>query len=128
VAGARSFAVVVTGAQTPEELETLFEDAFVMRDPGELSALYDEGAVLVEGEGGCEARGGEAIGRAAAALWGNGRTYVGGSRRVLQARDTALVVADAGVHVLRRAADGGWRVAISLLDLDGQPNTRRTHE
>jgi ketosteroid isomerase-like protein len=109
---------VVTGARTPEELETLVEDAFVMRDLDELSALYHEGAVLVPGAGEPEARGGEAIGRAVAALWGNGGTYVGGSRRVLQARDTALVVADAGVHVVRRAADGGWRVAISLLGLE----------
>jgi ketosteroid isomerase-like protein len=117
---------VVTGAHTPEELETLFEDAFVLRDPDDLSALYDEGAVLVAGADGPETRGGAAIGRAVAALWGDGRTYVAGSRRVLQARDTALLVADAGVHVLRRAGDGGWRVAISLLDLEG--STQRKEE
>jgi ketosteroid isomerase-like protein len=110
---------VVAAARTPEELETLFEDAFVMRDPEELSALYGEGAVLVASAGGPEARGDEAISQAVAALWGRGRTYVAGTRRVLQARDTALVVADAGVHVLRRAGDGGWRVAISLLDFEG---------
>ena len=113
---------MVTGAHSPEELETLFEDAFVMCDPEGLGALYEEGAVLVSGAGGPEARGGEAIGQAVAALWGDGRAYVGGSRHVLQARDTALVVADAGVHVLRRAADGGWRVAISLLDLEESTN------
>jgi ketosteroid isomerase-like protein len=113
---------VVAGARSPEELETLFEDAFVMRDPDELSALYDDGAVLVAGPGGSEARGGEAIGHAVEALWDTDRTYVAGPRRVLQARDTALLVADAGVHVLRRTADGAWRVAISLLDLDSSIN------
>jgi ketosteroid isomerase-like protein len=116
--GAPSLPGVVAGARTPEELETLVEDAFLMRDLDEVSALFHEGAVLVPSAGGPEARGGEAISHAVAALWGNGRTYVGGSRRVLQARDTALVVTDVGVHVARRAADGRWRVAISLLDLE----------
>ena len=72
-------------------------------------------------EGVPEARGGEAIGRAAAELWTAGRTYVAGLSRVLQSRETALVVSPAGIHVARRARDGTWRVAISLLDL---PRTR----
>jgi hypothetical protein len=75
--------------------------------------------VLVVRAGGPEARGGDAIGRAVAALWAAGCTYVGETRRVLQVRDVALVVGNDGVHVLRRATDGGWRVAISLLDVDG---------
>jgi hypothetical protein len=108
----------MAGARTPEELDTLLEDAFVMRDRVEFRGLYDDGAVLVAGAGGREARGGEAIGRAAATLWAEDRIYVAGQRRVLRARDMALVVADAGVHVLRRGGDGAWRVAISLLDLD----------
>ena len=118
---------MIAAARTPEELETLFEDAFVMRDPAELSALFGDGAVLVASAGGPEARRHEAISQAVTALWGNGRTYVAGTRRVLQARDTALVVADAGVHVLRRAPDAGWRVAISLLDFDGStPHEEQT--
>ena len=119
----RNFAAMVRGARTPEELETLLEDAFVMRDGAELRNLYGEGAVLAAERDGHEARGGEAIEPAAAALWDHDRTYVAGARRVLQARDLALVVADAGVHVLRRGGDGGWRVAISLLDLE-RPTTR----
>jgi hypothetical protein len=110
---------VIAGARTPEELETLLEDAFVMHDRMEFGALYDEGAVLVAGAAGPEARGGEAIGRAVSALWAADCTYVGETRRVLQARDLALVVGNDGVHVLRRATGGGWRVAISLLDVDG---------
>ncbi|MEA2331638.1 MAG: hypothetical protein QOH58_1776 [Thermoleophilaceae bacterium] len=108
---------MTTGARTPEELDTLLEDAFVARDRTLFGALFDDGAVLME-VGGSEARGGEAIGRALAELLARDCTYVARPRRVLQARDTALVVADAGIHVLRRGKDRAWRSAISLLDLD----------
>jgi hypothetical protein len=108
---------MTTGARSPEELETLFEDAFLLRDRAQLGALFDDGAVLMEA-GGAEARGGDAIGEALAELWTRDRIYVARARRVLRARDTALVVADAGIHVLRRGGDGAWRAAISLLDLD----------
>src|ERR687897_2970498 len=56
-----------SGAQTPEELETLLEDAFVVRDRQALAALFEDGAVL--GAGGLEARGGEAITGLAGELW-----------------------------------------------------------
>ena len=105
------------GARTPEELDALLEDAFVLRDHELLDALFDDGAVLVAA-GGPEARGGEAIGRALSELGARGWIYVARPRRVLQARGTALVVADAGIHVVRRGGDGAWRAAISLLELD----------
>ncbi len=106
------------GARTPEELETLFEDAFVVRDRAAVAALFEEGAVLVTGGAPGEARGGEEIARTATAMWSADRTYVAGPQRVLQARDTALVVASHGVNVVRRASDGTWRYAIALLALD----------
>jgi len=105
------------GARTPEELETLFEDAFIVRDARALILLFEEGAVLVAGGGLHEARGGKEIARAATAMWGRDRTYVADWRRVLQVRDTALVVGW-GINVLRRGRDGDWRYAISLMDLD----------
>ena len=108
---------MTAGARTPEELDTLLEDAFVLRDRAVSGAVFDDCAVLVEA-GGVEARGSEAIGRALVALWARDRIYVSRPRRVLQTRDMALVVADAGIHVLRRGRDGAWRAAISLLDLD----------
>lgn len=108
---------MTAGARTPEELDTLFEDAFVLRDRALLGELLDDGAVLAEADG-VHARGAEAIGQAVAELWARDRIYVARPRRVLQTRDTALVVADAGIHVLRRAGDGAWRAAISLLQLD----------
>jgi hypothetical protein len=106
------------GARTPEELETLFEDAFVIRDPAALAELFEEGAVLAASGGREEAHGGEAIARLATAMWERERTYLADPRRVLQAQDTALVVAAWGIHVVRRGSDRVWRYAISLLSLD----------
>ncbi len=106
------------GARTPEELETLLEDAFVTRDAEAVSAMFDEGAVLVAGDGSPRVRGADAIGRLVAALWEGGRTYVAEPRRVIQARDTALVVGTRAINVVHRGSDGAWRYAISLLALE----------
>ncbi len=113
------------GARTPEELETLFEDAFVVRDGAALAELFEDGAVLVTGGAPGEARGGEAIARTAAELWSGDITYVADPQRVLQARDTALVVGPGGVSVVRRGADATWRYAISLLALDEDTTTEQ---
>ena len=107
---------MTTAARTPEELDALLEDAFVLRDPSAPRALFDDGAVLGLA-GGAEARGGAAIARAFARLWAEERTYVARTVRVMRARDTALVVADAAIHVAVRGRDGAWRSAISLLEL-----------
>jgi hypothetical protein len=57
---------MTTGARTPEELETLLEDAFLTRDRAGFQAPFDDDAVLAPA-GAREARGGEAIGGRAAA-------------------------------------------------------------
>jgi hypothetical protein len=106
----------MTVARTPEELEMLLEDAFVVRDREALARLFEEGAVLGVAAG--EARGGDQIGRLAAAMWERDVSYVADPRRLVQARDTALVVACQGINVVRRGGDGGWRYAISLLDVN----------
>lgn len=100
-------------ARTPEELETLFEDALLIRDHNALLGLFENGAVLDPGEGLRQARGADEIATVASALWE--RTYVADPRRVLQARDTSLVIGQRSINVARRGADGGWRYAISLL-------------
>ena len=110
------------GAQSPEELETLFEDAFLMRDRDAVGELFEDRAVMAAGAR-RDARGGEEIERLVAELWGRGRLYLAHATRVLQARDTALVVAHCGVHVVRRGGDGAWRYAISLLAVD-DPNPK----
>jgi uncharacterized protein DUF4440 len=103
------------GAQTPEELETLLEDAFVVRDPGALTGLFAPWAVLGDA-GEAEARGGEQIARLATAMWERDYTYLADPQRVLQARDTALVVGGHGINVVRRDSDGRWLYAVSLLE------------
>jgi hypothetical protein len=113
-----------TGARTPEELESLslLEDAFVLHDPQALAELFQPGAMLVASDGLPEARGRRQIARVAAQLWDSQQLYLADPHRVLQARDTALVVAGQAINVVRRGDDGFWRYAISLLDLD-KPTT-----
>jgi hypothetical protein len=109
---------VTQGARTPEELEGLFEDAFVLRDPAALVPLFEARAVLVEGSANGEVRGRAEIALSAAELWSRDLTYVADARHVVQARDLALVLATQGTSVMRRGADGVWRYAISLLAID----------
>ena len=106
------------GAQTPEELETRFEDAFVVRDGRAVAHLFEAGAVLGAAGRAPEARGGDQIARFAAAMWERDYAYLADPRRVVQARDTALVVGGRGINVVRRRGDGRWLYAISLLDID----------
>ena len=111
------------GARTPEELESLLEDAFVTRDAEAVCGMFEEGAVLIASTARQEARGREEIGRLAKALWEGDRTYVAEPQRVVQARRTALVLASGGVSVVRRGDDGGWRYAIALLS-QNHPTTK----
>jgi hypothetical protein len=109
---------VGSGASTPEELETLLEDAFVTRDAGAVAELFEQEAVLAADDGRAPAHGGEQIARLLSAIWHANRTFVAQPQRILQASGTALVVADASINVARRGSDGAWRYAISLLSLE----------
>jgi hypothetical protein len=102
------------GASTPEELESLLEDAFVVRDAAAVSALFTPGAVLAAAGMPAVARGEQAIQALVARLWECDQTYIADLKTVLQARDTALVVACDAISVVRRGYDG-WQYAISLL-------------
>jgi putative N-acetylmannosamine-6-phosphate epimerase len=106
-------------ARTPEELETLLEDAFVVRNGDALAELFEDGAVLVADDGTREARGGQEIARLASQMWERNHTYLADPRRVLQARNTALIITKRGVNVVRRGSDGAWRYAIAVLSQDG---------
>jgi ketosteroid isomerase-like protein len=101
-----------TAARTPEELETLFEDALLTEDSAAVTALFADGAVLVS-DGDRPARG-EEIAVAALDAWNGDRPYIADTGTVVQARDIALVVGDAGVMVARRDAHGIWQYAIVL--------------
>ena len=107
---------MTSGASTPEELESQLEDAFVIGDHTALGLMFDRGAVLVAGPNASEARGDRDIARLTRAMWDRGYRYVADPRRVLQAGDTALVVAEQALCVMRRGTDRSWRSAISILD------------
>ena len=113
------------GASTPEELELLLEDAFVLRDATAVPALFEAAALLMADGVAGEARGSRQIARSASALWDSDYTYVADPQRVVQAHDLALVLGAAGTSVVRRGPDGAWRFAISLLALDHDPEEDR---
>jgi ketosteroid isomerase-like protein len=104
-------------ARTPEELDALLEDAFVVRDREAVAALFESEALVVDAAA-CEARGADAIASWARATWTRGITYVAARPRVLQAGDTALVLTLDGIGVARRHDDRAWRYAIALVLLD----------
>jgi hypothetical protein len=104
------------GSKTPEELETLLEDAFVLRDCVALADLFEDRSVLLESAGtGRLAQ--EAIAIAAEEVWETVDRYLGGRHRIFKSRDTALLVGDGAINVARRGDDGAWRFAISLIGL-----------
>jgi ketosteroid isomerase-like protein len=105
-----------SGARTPEELDALLEDAFVVRDRRAVVALFESEALLVDAAAG-EARGAREIASWATQTWRRGVTYLDAEPRVLQAGDTALVLTPEGISVARHD-DRGWRYAIALLSLD----------
>jgi hypothetical protein len=112
-----------SGARTPEELETLFEDGFVVRDGRASADLFEANAVLAARLDGREARG-SAIGVLLDDLQAGGLVYVAEPRRILRAADTALIVAERAISVARRAGSR-WRYSIALLDTD--TTTKETH-
>jgi hypothetical protein len=114
------------GARTPEDLETLLEDAFVLRSGEAIAELFEDGAVLVAYDGAGEAHGQEEIARLARQMWQRNRSYLADPRRIVQAGNTALIVTDRGANVVRRGTDGAWRYAIALLSQDHVP-PRRTN-
>ena len=99
------------GASSPEELETLLEDALLISDLDALVNLFEAGAVLTT-TGDHSARNAEMIAEIALATWSGEHSYVADTRAVIQARDIALVVTGRGVNVVRRGNDGAWRYAI----------------
>jgi hypothetical protein len=113
------------GARTPEDLETLLEDTFVLRNNEAIAELFETCAVLVA-DGTREGHGQEEIARLAAQMWQRNRTYLAEPRRIVQAGNTALIMTKHGANVVRRGTDGAWRYAIALLSQDHIP-PRRTN-
>lgn len=111
------------GARTPEELEALLEDAFLTRDAeARYQGCLRRARCWPSARDGTRPGGSQEIGRLATALFEGGRTYVAEPRRVVQARETALVLADRAINVAGRGRDGAWRYTIALLCLDPAPD------
>ena len=104
-----------SGARTPEELDLLLEDAFVLRDGTALAQLFETSAVLVVGDGFSEARGREEITAVAARMWKMDQCYVSDPTRIIQSDDIAFVSGPSGVSVVRRSIDRSWHFTIALL-------------
>jgi hypothetical protein len=114
---------MAVGARTPEDLETLLEDAFVLRSGEAITELFEDGAVFVA-DGTWEARGGPEIEHLVTEMWQRNRSYLAEPRRIVQAGNTALITTECGANVVRRGTDGAWRYAIALL----VPRTHTTEE
>lgn len=108
-------------ATTPEELEAMLEDAFILKDAAAAADLFEVDALLSYGCAPLEARGRPAIERMIASVLDDW-TFVAGSDRVLQAGDLAIGVGR-NVTVLRRRPDGAWEFAIALLSSEEGEDT-----
>ena len=103
------------GGRTPQELETLLEDALLSCDADALSGLFRNDGVLVIGQAGRLTRGPADLNRVTALLERHPGGYVAEPCLVLQARRTALVMGEHAINVARRDRSGSWRYAISIL-------------
>lgn len=106
-----------SGAQTPEDIETLFEDTLVLRDSQGLAQLFEEGALLVVDDE-QSARGAEAIAQLALGTWDGRHTYIAEPQYVMHTRDIALIVCTRGINVVRRGRNGIWRYVIMCQSVD----------
>jgi len=96
-------------ASSPEELETLLEDAVLLGDDAAVAALFDAGAVLITGPRIAGPK------QALAELAQLG--YVAATRTVTVRRDIAVVVGDHTVNVSFRSPDGSWRLIAAIARL-----------
>lgn len=99
-------------ARTPEELETLLEDGFVLRDATAVADLFDRSGILVAGPRG---QGRTEILLLAARLCASGRRYLAEPRHVIENQGYALIIGDQAVNLARRETDHTWRYTICIL-------------
>lgn len=116
------------GARSPDELETMLEDAFVIQRHEDVANLFDPAAVLAVrcSDSSPEVCGRAAIGALAASLWDRGATFIADSGRTVYGRRRALVVGPGLTAVLHRGPGGTWRFEIALLTPTAI-TTRRDH-
>ncbi len=86
----------------------------MLRDAAASARLFETSGVLLA-DGLPAARGRAQIAAMCIRLWRDGQSYDADARRVVKARDVALVLGKNSVHVLRRGRDGSWRSVITVL-------------
>lgn len=101
------------GAESPEQLEEMLEDALLLRDAEALGRLASRGCVVRAGSA-------STVDQLADADAAAG--FVADLRMVVQRRRTALLVGRASVNVARRDGRGRWCYAIIVLQ-----EARATH-
>jgi hypothetical protein len=94
-------------ASSPEELESLLEDAVLLGDEAAVLSLFDARAVLITGP---RITGPETALAELAALG-----YVAATRTVAERRDLAVIVGDQAANVSYRGPDGGWRLVAVIV-------------
>lgn len=108
------------GGQTPEELETLLEDALLLGDGPAVVELFADGGVLVIDDGFRQSQVDVQL------LLNSGDGYLAAPRRVVQTADTALLIGDGVVNVARRSGDGSWRYRIAVIQADALHSGRNS--
>jgi hypothetical protein len=100
-----------TGAQTPEELETLLEDALLRGDHATVAALFRPRSVLAA-RGDRPVYGSVESASRALSLWDTEHPYLADPQQVVVAHDLGLVIGEFGTNVMRRGRSGVWQFAI----------------
>jgi hypothetical protein len=102
---------------SPDELVTLLEDAFVMRRPDDVAALFEPNAVLAVrvGEHVSEARGRPAIADIAGSIWARDATFIPDPNATILAGGRALLVGPTLIAVLHRGREKAWRLELGLM-------------
>ena len=95
-------------AASPEELETLLEDALLLHDGAAVAALFEDRGVLVARAGCVRNRN-----RAAEVLMQ--QDYVASARLITVVRDIAVVFGDHTINVSCRGPDRNWQLAVAIL-------------
>jgi hypothetical protein len=113
------------GAHSPEELETLMEDALLLRDGRALAQLFEVRGLFVSDYGQSQARGHDEIAQSIYSTPHLAEGYTAEPRNIFHARDLALLVGDDVINVVRRGRDRLWKVVISVRYTGNQSSSSR---
>ncbi len=93
---------------SPEDLEMLLEDAFVLRDAAALADLFEPGAVVASVESQ------QRVSDIGDEIWKLG--FWSEPRLVVENGHTAVVIGSRAINVMHGSEGGSWRYAICVFD------------